>query len=452
MLEILEKQKEFYKTKTTLDVNFRILQLKRLKMQINAYYEQICVAFKKDLNKNEFDVVSTELGMVMNELNYMIKNLKRLSRPKRVLTSLINFPSKGYKIYDPYGSVLVASPWNYPLQLTLIPVIGAMAGGNTVVVKPSRNTPNVTQVIKKIFDIFDDNYVYVVTKEEEINLLFDEKFDFIFYTGSPNKAKELMEKQSKFLTPMILELGGKSPCIIDSDADIETSAKRVVWGKFLNAGQTCVAPDYILLNSSIKDVWLEKAKEYIEKFYYIDGNLSDDFVKIINQKNLDRLVGLIDKNKIYFGGNTFKDKLEPTILTGVTREDKIMQEEIFGPIMPVVEFDDLNQELKIIEDMEKPLAFYYFGSDKEKIEKIKNSCRFGGGCINDVIMHLTEERLPFGGVGNSGMGSYHGKKTFYAFTHEKSVLQKNKFEMDLKYPPQDNKKLKFLKKFLRIKP
>ena len=450
MLEIIEKQKEFYNTKTTLDVNFRLLQLKRLKSQIRAYYDQICKAFKQDLNKNEFDVVSTELGLVMSELNFMIKNLKHLTKPKRVLTSLTNFPSKGYKIYDPYGCVLVAAPWNYPFQLTLVPVIGAMAGGNTVVVKPSRNTPNITKVIKKIFDIFDDSYVYIVTKEEEINALFDEKFDFIFYTGSPNKAKELMERQSKFLTPMILELGGKSPCIIDEDADIETSAKRVVWGKFLNAGQTCVAPDYILINSSIKDVWLEKAKEYIQKFYYTDGVLSDDFVKIINEKNLNRLENLIDKNKIYFGGNVKGEKLEPTILTGITRDDKIMQEEIFGPIMPIIEFDDLNQELETIEKLDKPLAFYYFGFDKEKINKVKNSCRFGGGCINDVIMHLTEESLPFGGIGNSGMGSYHGKKTFLSFVHEKSVLEKGTFEFDFKYPPQDKKRLKFVKRFLKI--
>lgn len=451
MLEILKKQKEFYNTKTTLDVNYRLLQLKRLKLQMKVYYNQICEAFKKDLNKSEFDVVSTELGIVTTELNYMIKHLKSLAKPKKVLTSLMNFPSKGYKIYDPYGSVLVAAPWNYPFQLTLVPVIGAMAGGNTVVIKPSRNTPNITQVIKKMFDIFDDSYVYVVTKEEEINALFDENFDFIFYTGSPNKARELMEKQSKYLTPMILELGGKSPCIVDEDADIETSAKRVVWGKFLNAGQTCVAPDYILLHSSIKDVWLEKAKEYIQKFYYVDENLNDNFVKVINNKNLERLQGLIDKNKIYCGGNVYGNKLEPTILTGVTREDKVMQEEIFGPIMPVIEFDDFNQELKIIEGLDKPLAFYYFGNDKEKIEKVKRTCRFGGGCINDVIMHLTEERLPFGGLGNSGMGSYHGKKTFYAFTHEKSVLQKGKFELDLKYPPQSSGKLKFMKKFLKIK-
>jgi len=450
MLEVLEKQKEFFNTHTTLDVNFRLIQLKRLKSQLKAYYEQVCKAFKMDLNKNEYDVLSTEYGLVMTELNFMIKHLKSLAKPKIVLTSILNFPSRGCKVYDPYGSVLIASPWNYPFQLTFIPLIGAIAGGNTVVIKPSRNTPNVTKVIKKILDIFDDNYIYVVTKEEEIENLFEEKFDFIFYTGSPNKARELMTKQSKYLTPMILELGGKSPCIIDSDADIESSAKRVVWGKFLNAGQTCVAPDYVLLHSSIKDLWLEKAKEYIEKFYYVDGELCDSFVKIVNKKSIDRLSTLIDQNKVFCGGKTLNDKIEPTILHGITRDDKVMQEEIFGPIMPIIEFDDLDQELKNIEKLEKPLAFYYFGFDKEKIKKIKENMRFGGGCINDVIMHLTEERLPFGGIGNSGMGAYHGKKTFYAFVHEKSVLEKGKREINFKYPPVTDKKTNFTKKIFRV--
>lgn len=450
MLEILSKQKEFFLTHATIDVEFRLTQLKKLKSQIKVYYDQILKAFKQDLNKGEFDVVCTELGVVMNELNYMLKHLKRLARPKRVVTSLTNLISTGYKIREPYGNVLVAAPWNYPFQLTLVPVIGAIAGGNTVIVKPSRNTPNITKVIKKIFDVFDDNYVYVVTKEEEINALFDEKFDLIFYTGSKNKAKELMEKQAKYLTPLILELGGKSPCIVDADADIEISAKRVVWGKFLNGGQTCVAPDYVLLHSNIKEVWLEKAKEYIQKFYYQDENLSKDFVRVVNQRNLDRVVNLIDKNKVFCGGNVVNNTLEPTILNNVTRQDKVMQEEIFGPILPVLEFDDLDQELQTLRELDKPLAFYYFGNEKEKINKILSTYSFGGGCINDTIMHFVEESLPFGGVGMSGMGKYHGKNTFYAFTHVKGVLRKSKTELNLKYPPLSKGKVNFLKKFFRI--
>lgn len=450
MLEILTKQKEFFLTNTTLDVDFRLSQLKKLKSQIKVYYDQLLKAFKQDLNKGEFDVVCTELSVVMSELNYMLRHLKGLARPKRVITNLINLFSTGYKIREPYGNVLVAAPWNYPFQLTLVPVIGAMAGGNTVMVKPSRNTPNITKVIKKIFDVFDDNYVYVITKEEEINELFDEKFDLIFYTGSKAKATELMQKQAKYLTPLILELGGKSPCIVDADADIETSAKRVVWGKFLNGGQTCVAPDYVLLHSNIKEVWLEKAKEYIEQFYYQDENLSKDFVKIVNQKNLDRIINLIDKNKVFYGGNIVNGTLEPTILNNVSRQDKVMQEEIFGPILPVIEFDDLDQELEILRKLDKPLAFYYFGNEKEKINKILTTYSFGGGCINDTIMHFVEESLPFGGVGMSGMGKYHGKNTFYAFTHVKGILRKSKKELNLKYPPASKGKVNFLKKFFKI--
>jgi len=452
MLEILNKQKEYFNTGKTIDIDFRLAQLKKLKSQIEIYYDQICSAFAKDLNKLEFDVVSTELGLTMNELNYMLSHLKKLAKPQRVKTSFINFPAKGYKVHNPYGTVLVASPWNYPLQLTLIPVIGAIAGGNTVVIKPSRSTPHVTDVIKHIFDVFEDDYIYVVTKEEEIATLLDEHFDFIFYTGSPAKAKELMQKQAKYLTPMILELGGKSPCIVDKTADIDASAKRVVWGKFLNAGQTCVCPDYILLHTDIKKQWLEKAKEYINKFYYTSNELNPDFVKIVNEKNLNRLVGLIDPAKVYVGGSVNNGFLEPTILTDVTRQDKVMQEEIFGPIMPVIDFNDFDKEVSIINGLEKPLAMYYFGKDKNHIKTIKNYCRFGGGCINDVIMHLSEENLPFGGLGNSGMGSYHGKQTFYAFTHEKSILQKSiKTEINLKYPPTNNKKTKLIKTIFDIK-
>ena len=450
MFEILAKQKEFFLTNTTLDVNFRLSQLKKLKSQIRVYYDQLLKAFKQDLNKGEFDVASTEFAVVINELNYMLRHLKNLAKPRRVFTSITNLFSTGYKISEPYGSVLVASPWNYPFQLTLVPTIGAIAGGNTVVIKPSRNTPNVTKVIKKIFDVFDDNYVYVVTDEEEIKTLFDQKFDLIFYTGSANKAKELMQKQSQFLTPLILELGGKSPCIIDDDADIETSAKRVVWGKFLNAGQTCVAPDYVLLHSNIKEVWLEKAKEYIQNFYYQDEKLSKDFVKVVNAKSLERLNSYIDKNKVFCGGNIVNGTLEPTILNNITRQDCVMREEIFGPILPVIEFDDLDQELEILRTLDKPLAFYYFGNDSEKIKKVLTTYSFGGGCINDTVMHFVEEGLPFGGIGLSGMGKYHGKYTFYAFSHIKSVLKKSKTELNIKYPPVTKGKLNFLKKFFRI--
>lgn len=451
MLRIVEKQKAYFHSHATLSISFRTLQLKRLRLQISAYYDQILTAFTKDLNKKEFEVVTTEIGLVMREINFFIKNLKKMAKPKKVRTSLLNFPSKAIRIREPYGTVLIASPWNYPFQLTMLPVIAAIAGGNTLIVKPSRSTPNVTNVIKKMLSIFDDEYVYVVTKEDEISQIFDTKFDFIFYTGSTNKAKELMEKQSKHLTPMILELGGKSPCIVDSDANIDLSAKRIIWGKFLNAGQTCVAPDYLLLHTAIKDQWLEAAKKYLQKFFYDGEVLSTDFVKIVNKSSLERLQKLIIPKKVFFGGKAHGQVLEPTILTDVKREDPVMQEEIFGPILPIIEFTDFEEELKILANASHSLAFYYFGKDKEKIEKAKWFLRYGGGCINDTIMHLSEKDLPFGGFGESGMGSYHGKQSFLSFTHEKSILMKsNKLDVNLKYPPATPRKTKFLKRFFKI--
>ena len=449
--DIVEKQRKYFLKRETYDVGFRVLQLKRLRLQIDAYYNQILSAFEQDLNKKEFDVVTTEVGLVMSEINYMIKHLKKLAKPKKVRTSIVNFPSKGYKIYDPYGVILIVSPWNYPFQLTLSPLVGAIAGGNTAIIKPSRSTPHVTQVIKKILSVFDEEYIAVITKEEDINEIFNTKFDFIFYTGSYLKAQELVSSQANNLTPMVLELGGKSPCIIDKYAKVDLSAKRIAWGKFLNAGQTCVAPDYCLVHSSIKDEFLESLKKYINKFYYDGDEVSDDFVKVINKESLERLQGLIDPNKLYFGGKCKGEILEPTILTGVTREDKVMQEEIFGPVLPILEFEDLDKELGIINSLDHPLAFYYFGEDKETIEKVKIFSEFGGGCINDVVMHLTEKNLPFGGVGRSGLGSYHGKQSFYTFTHEKSVLKKStKMDIGVKYPPVSKGKLKFSKRIFKV--
>lgn len=455
--KVVARQRAFFATNKTLDVNFRLLQLKRLRLQIKAYYDQICAAFRTDLNKLEFDVVLTELGLVMKEINYMIANLASLTKPKRVRTSFANFPSKGYVLHDPYGVTLIASPWNYPLQLTLIPLIGAIAGGNTVVIKPSRNTPNITKVIKKMLSIFDEDYVYVVTKEDEIESIFDTKFDFIFYTGSPKMARELAEKQAKYLTPMILELGGKSPCIVDKDANIDLSAKRIVWGKFLNAGQTCVAPDYVLVHSDIKDKFVEAAKKWVKKFYYEHhlGSEKDEFltsfVKIAKKSDVSRLQNLIKNGNIECGGKTHGQIIEPTILTDVSWNDEIMQEEVFGPVMPVLTFDDLDEMIEKFRNMDKPLALYYFGKDKESIAKIKSQVAFGGGCINDTIMHLSEEKLPFGGVGNSGMGNYHGAKTFYAFTREKSVLEKGLWlDINLRYPQGTPRKIKKVKKYFKI--
>ena len=376
MDRILNKQRVFFKEGKTLDVKYRLDVLKRLKESILNNLEELVIAFKEDYNKCEFDVYSTEVGLVIKEINYFIRHLKRFSKPKRVSTSLINIPSSGYIINEPYGNVLIVAPWNYPFQLTMMPLVASIAAGNTTILKSSRNTPNVSSVIEKILNVFDEQYIYVMdNSKKNMDKLFNLKFDYIFYTGSPNVAKELMEKQAKYLTPMTLELGGKSPCIVDRSANVESSAKRVVWGKFLNAGQTCVAPDYVLVHNDVKRDFIKYSLKYIQEFYYSEGKLNDDFPHIINQKNLNKLLSLINKNKLDFGGNIINNTLEPTILDDISLNDNIMKEEIFGPIMPIIEFNDLDDVITHLKDLDKPLALYYFVKDYKKVLK---KVSFGG--------------------------------------------------------------------------
>ena len=437
-----------------IDVKQRKQNLLKLKKSILENIDELYNAFVKDYNKCEFDVVSTEVGLVLNEIGYMIKHLSRLAKPKRVSTSIINFPSKGYLYSEPYGQVLIVAPWNYPFQLSMMPLVGAIAGGNTVVLKPSNYCPEVSNTIKKILSVFDENYVKVVLGGREQNSkLFDQKFDFIFFTGGTTVAKVLYEKASQHLTPCVLELGGKSPCIVDADANIDLAAKRVVWGKYLNAGQTCVAPDHVYVHESVKEKFLECVVKYINKFYYNEeGVLTESFPFIINDKHVARLKGLIDKDKLYFGGKTNGRCMEPTVLTDVTWNDAVMGEEIFGPIMPVLTFENLAGLIDEIKSHEKPLALYYFGSNKKTEKCVLNSLSFGGGCINDTIMHLTEEKLPFGGVGLSGMGSYHGKKSFETFTHQKSVLKKSThIDLPIRYMPHSKWKSALAKIIFGIK-
>ncbi|KAI4453720.1 aldehyde dehydrogenase [Holotrichia oblita] len=405
-----------------------------------------------DLNKCEFDVIATELGMVNLEIKHMLKNLNKLTRRKRVRNNLLNFPAKSYVYQEPYGVALIMSPWNYPLQLSLVPLIGAVAAGNTVVLKPSDYSHNVAKAIKKVLSVFDDKYISVVLGGREQNAeLLDNKFDFIFFTGGETVGRLVMEKASKYLTPVLLELGGKSPCIVDKDADINLAAKRIVWGKFLNCGQTCVAPDYVYAHKDIKPALIEKFKFYIQKFYYKNGVLNEDFANIINDKHAERLKGLIDKDKVVFGGKQTGRRIEPVILDNVTFSDAVMCEEIFGPILPVLEFEDIETVVSKLNGLEKPLAFYYFSENKKNAEKIINSLSFGGGCVNDCIMHLTNSKLPFGGIGKSGMGSYHGKKSFEAFSHAKSIFVKGKLELNVKYPPYTKGKLRIVKLITRTK-
>ena len=447
--EVFKKQRAFFDTGKTFDVFFRLEQLKKLKQSVLDCAQDLVVAFKTDYNKCEFDVYSTEVGIVIKELDYFLKNLKKLAKPKRVSTSMVNYSSYGKIVSVPLGVVLVVSPWNYPFQLTLMPIIGALAGGNTVIVKPSSKTPNVSNVIKKILSVFDEQYAYVNCERDDG--LFDLPFDFMFYTGGADFAKTIRAKQAKHLIPCVLELGGKSPAIVDADADLDLSAKRIVWGKFLNAGQTCVAPDYCVVHKSVKAEFVQKVLFYIKKFYYTGDALNDDYPYVITESKVQEVLGLISNEKILCGGTADGRKMHPTVLDNVTFDSPIMQSEIFAPVLPVLTFDVLTELLAKLKTMDRPLAFYYFSASTSACDFVAQNTLSGGGCINDTVMHLTEEKLPFGGLGASGYGSYHGKKSYDTFVHYKSVLVKSKTELELKYPPYNDKKLAFVKNWFKIK-
>lgn len=449
---VVKKQREYFNSGITKDYHFRRDSLLKLRNEIVKNKNEIINAFIKDFNKHEFDVIATELGMVIMEIDYFLKNLKKLMKRKKKKTSIINFPSKGYIYNEPYGVVLIMSPWNYPFQLSLIPLVGAIASGNTVILKPSAYSSNVSNILKQLLSIFSDDFVYVVLGGRDVNKeLLDHRFDFIFFTGGDSVGRLVMEKASKNLTPICLELGGKSPCIVDKSANLSLAAKRIIWGKFLNAGQTCVAPDYLLVDEAIKDDFIKLLINETIRQNYQDNKLRSDFCHIINDKHVNRLISLIDKDKVIFGGKVYERILEPTILDNITRDDAVMQEEIFGPILPIMTFKNIDEVINDYLYLDKPLALYYFSNDSHSINKVLSSISFGGGCINDTIMHLTNENLPFGGVGKSGMGNYHGKRSYQMFTHEKSVLFKSKTELNTKYPPYKLQNQKLIEKIARIK-
>ena len=450
--DIVNRQREYFLKGNTLSYSFRLNALKTLRKVLIENKEKIYEAFKLDFNKSRFDVLSTEFGISISEIDYMIKHLKKLMKPRKVKTSFFNAPSKGRIYKDPYGVALIISPWNYPLQLSIAPLAGAIAAGNTIILKPSSYASHVSDVLKDILSVFNEEYITTILGgRNEIGALLNQKFDYIFFTGSPTVGHIVMEKASVHLTPISLELGGKSPTIVDKDCDIELAAKRITWGKFLNAGQTCVAPDYILVHKDIHDKFIELVKKYINQFYYENGKIKDDFPYIITPKHFNRIVGLIDENKVIVGGKSQDLLIEPTVMDNVTFEDKVMQEEIFGPIMPIITFDNLDTLIEEQKRLPKPLALYYFGKNKDSINKVLTNISSGGACINEVVMHLTNDHLPFGGVGNSGMGSYHGDKSFETFTHEKSVLIKGKLELNTKYPPVNVKKEKLVEKLMKVK-
>ena len=438
--EILESQRRYFRSGATLPVSFRIEMLKKLRNAVEKYENEIGEALRKDLGKSDFEGFMCETGLVKSEISYMIRHTRRFASKHRVYTPLAQFASSSYKKPCPYGNVLIMSPWNYPFLLTIDPLADAIAAGNTAVVKPSAYSPATSAVIAKMLsECFPPEYVAVVTGGRKENAaLLDKKFDFVFFTGSQNVGKEVLRHTAETLTPAVLELGGKSPCIVDSTAKLKLAAKRIVFGKYLNCGQTCVAPDYILCHQSVREKLTEEICVQIKKQYGEDPLTNPDYGKIINEKHFDRICGLLDKDKIVLGGRCRREtlQLEPTVMDHVTWEDAVMQEEIFGPIMPILTFDSFDEIYSMLAGKPKPLALYLFSEDKQRIKEVTERCSYGGGCINDTIIHLATSEMGFGGVGESGMGSYHGKDGFETFSHTKSIVDKKTWmDLPMRYQP-----------------
>jgi aldehyde dehydrogenase (NAD+) len=449
--KILDSQKVFFNTQQTKDIDFRKKNLQKLKDLLDVNEQLLLEGIAKDFGKSKFDTILTEISFVKKDIDYYIKNLSSLSKPKKVWTNIVNQLGSS-KIYsEPLGNTFVIGAWNYPYQLSLSPMVAAMAAGNTCIVKPSEISFHSSAAMAKIInENFPSNYLFVAEGGvPETTELLKLRFDKIFFTGSTTVGKIVYEAAAKNLTPVTLELGGKSPAIVSKKADLDTAAKRIVWGKFLNAGQTCVATDYILVESSVKEELIKNLKKYINQFSYTEG--SDQYTQIINDKNFERLTKLIEPEKVIFGGNFNAPKrfIEPTLMDNVTWEDAVMQEEIFGPILPILTYTKFEDALEQIAAHEKPLAAYLFTDDDAEKELFTRRISFGGGCINDTVMHLGNDNLPFGGVGHSGMGNYHGKFGFVAFSHQKSILSKVTWgEPNIKYPPYSENKLKWIKKLL----
>lgn len=449
--EILKVQREFYSTGLSRDADFRIKSLKRLRAAIIAYEDRIYEALWHDLHKSAYEAYLTEVSMVLQEIRHHIRHLKRWAAPRRVSSPFYLLGSRSRIVYEPLGVVLVVAPWNYPFQLLINPLVGALSAGNCAVLKPSPYTPRVAGVLAEmIASVFAPGYVAVVQGGHEVNqFLWSQRFDHIFFTGSPALGKVVMKAAAENLTPVTLELGGKSPCIVNEDADISCAAKRIAWGKCLNAGQTCIAPDYLLVHARIKNELLEKLIFYIRQFYGENPEKSPDYPRIVRREAVVRLEGLMQKGTVVFGGTVIPEEnfFAPTILDQVLPDDPVMLEEIFGPLLPVIEFNDLEEAAGFINVREKPLALYYFGKEVSA-KKIIAKTSSGGVCINDTVMHIANSRLPFGGVGHSGMGKYHGFDSFATFSNRRSVLvSPTWWEVPLKYPPYRNFKL--LKRFIK---
>ena len=452
---IFKNQKEFFESGKTINVDYRIKNLKKLNDIIKKNEDKILNELKKDLGKSNFEGYVTEVGILYDDINFHIKNVKKWSSEEKRKSPIVYYPSKSYIYKEPYGVTLIIGPFNYPFQLVIAPLIGAISAGNTAIIKPSENSRNIALLLEKLInENFPEGYLRVVNPlggKETVSLLLDKPFDYIFFTGSVRVGKLVMQKAAQHLTPVTLELGGKSPCIVDSDAKLKLAAKRIVWGKFLNAGQTCVAPDYFCVHKSVKDELLKLIINEIRVQFGENVRNSEDYPRIVNKSSLERLSGYLNDGKIYYGGNIDEDNLymEPTLIIKPDLNSPLMSDEIFGPILPILVYEDLDNVIKFINHREKPLALYYFSESKKKIKYVLTSTTSGGVTINDTIIHVANPNLPFGGVGNSGVGKYHGKESFETFTHNKSVMKRGTFiEFNIRFAPYKNK-LNLVKRIMK---
>lgn len=440
MQGLVAEQRSFFESGKTLELSFRKTALSRLYKAIKAYERDIIKAMEKDLGKSAMETYMCEVGLSLSELKYVSKHFERWAADRRVITNLANFPARSFTVQEPYGVTLIMSPWNYPFLLTIEPLIGAIAAGNCCILKPSAYSPSVSAVLARMLgECFPRRYVAVVEGGRAENAaLLEQRFDYIFFTGSVSVGKLVMEKASKYLTPVSLELGGKSPCIVDRTADLKLAARRIAFGKYLNCGQTCVAPDYLLIHKEVKKEFLRLFAREVRRMYGEEPLANKDYGRIVNRKHFERIMSLIDWDKVCLGGKADPEtlRLEPTVLDGVTASDAVMGEEIFGPILPVIEFQDIREAERFVREREKPLALYLFTSDRTVERRFLRHVSFGGGCVNDTVIHLATSELGFGGVGSSGMGSYHGKKSFETFSHEKSIVKKSvRLDVLVRYQP-----------------
>ena len=452
--DILQQQNHFFSSGKTIPAEFRLKQLESLKEAMIRHEADLAAALKEDLGKSRMESYMCEIGLTLSELTWMQKHLRSLMRSKRVSTPAAQFAAKSFRSPSPYGTVLIMSPWNYPVLLTLDPLIDAIAAGNTAVVKPSAYAPCTFVVMKTMIEeCFPAHYVAVVDGgRAENQALLQQRFDMIFFTGGKTVGREVLRHAAEYLTPVTLELGGKSPCIVDSTAKIRLAAKRIVFGKYLNCGQTCVAPDYILCDKRIRDELITAILAEIEKQFGKEPLKNPNYGKIINEKHFERILGLINREKLVYGGQSEPEllRIAPTVLNNITWDDAVMGEEIFGPLLPILTFDTLDEALDTVESHPHPLALYFFSEDKAAQKKVLDTCRFGGGCINDTIIHLATSDMPFGGVGESGMGSYHGRVGFETFSHYRSIVDKKTWmDLPIRYQKYTGLKEKMMRMFLK---